>query len=357
MIWINLAILATGLGVGTLGGWLVGRKSVGDKLVERSLVESKDSLSIAAPISLAPPPTEHPSLAEQLQQTQFAYHRAAEMEKFKSGFLARSSHELRSPINSVISLHQLILSDLCEDPAEEREFIAQAQTAAEKMLGLLDRLIVLSKMSYGVEPLQTQALRLEDVFAEVQYFIQLLAQNRSIRLEVTPPDPNLYILADPHWLRQVLISLMDAPILLMQEGYVRLKSQVDLTCQQVQIWVEDQRPPEFWRESIDLLEAVKGSAIRSGDAPSPQHQEAIAKIPSPGLNLLIVQTLLDAMGGHLEILATPLAPETAAAAAEPNDLAELNTNKAIDQDPIQLPNLTRIQCSLPLAVKEMEESR
>ncbi len=317
--------------MGAVGGWLTGRSR--------------------SPIASAPSPM--PSqLAEQqlaqlqarLQQTQFAYHQVAEIEKFKSGFLARSSHELRSPINSVISLHQLILSDLCEDPAEEREFIAQAQGAAEEMLALLDRLIGLSKLSYGLEPLQPQVLQLEDVFAEVEYFVQLLAQNRSIRLEVTPPDPDLHVLADPRWLRQILVSLMDAPILLMQEGYVRLKSQVDLDNQQVQIWVEDQRPVEFWSESIDLLKAVSGEGSRSIDS----RQEAIDKIPSPGLSLLIVQTLLDTMGGQLEILATPLA-DLSEASVEVSEVPELN--EAIDHSPLQLPNLTRIQCSLPLAVK------
>ncbi|MBW4659605.1 MAG: HAMP domain-containing histidine kinase [Drouetiella hepatica Uher 2000/2452] len=288
------------------------------------------------------------ALRARLQQTQFAYHQAAEVEKFKSGFLARSSHELRSPINSVISLHQLILSDLCEDPAEEREFIAQAQAAAEKMLALLDRLIGLSKMSYGLELLQPESLRLEDVFAEVEYSVQLLAQNRNIRLEITPPDPELYVWADPRWLRQILVSLMDAPILLMQEGYVRLKSQVDLDNQQVQIWVEDQRPPEFWSESVDLLEVLKGQGIRSSHS---EHQE-VDKIPSPGLSLLIVQTLLDAVGGRLEILATPLTalPEPSLEILEPNELSEPTGSEAIAQSPLQLPNLTRIQCSLPLAV-------
>ncbi|HEY9630149.1 MAG TPA: HAMP domain-containing sensor histidine kinase [Coleofasciculaceae cyanobacterium] len=320
MIWITLATLAAGLGLGAVGGWRLGRRS-----------HQPIALPSATPASLS---VEQNTLVDQLRQTQIAYHKATEIEKFKSGFLARSSHELRSPINSVISLHQLILSDLCEDPAEEREFIGQAQAAAEKMLALLDRLISLSKMSYGLEPLQTEPLRLEDVFAEVQYFVQLLAQNRNIRLEVTPPDPDLYVQADPRWLRQILISLIDAPLLLMQEGYIRLKSQVDLERQQVQIWVEDERPVEFWRESSDLLEAVNGKSLNPNVVTDPQLanaqlvkaelQEAIAKIPSPGLTLLIIQTLLDEMAGHLEILEIP-------SESSPEN------------------HLTRIQCSVPLA--------
>ncbi len=52
---------------------------------------------------------------------------AAQMGQYKAGFLARTFHELGSPLTSLISLYQLILSDLCDSPAEERDCIAQAQ--------------------------------------------------------------------------------------------------------------------------------------------------------------------------------------------------------------------------------------
>jgi signal transduction histidine kinase len=51
------------------------------------------------------------------------YWRAIELAQFKAGFLARTSHELRSPLNGMISGLQLILSDLCDDAAEEREYV------------------------------------------------------------------------------------------------------------------------------------------------------------------------------------------------------------------------------------------
>ncbi|HEY9643200.1 MAG TPA: HAMP domain-containing sensor histidine kinase [Coleofasciculaceae cyanobacterium] len=330
MSWTNLAMLVAGLGLGAAGSAWLGR---------RQPREVPRNSSAIAPI---PPRLESPvadaekrAMAAQLQLLQLGYAMATEMEKFKSGFLARSSHELRSPINSVISLHQLILSDLCENPEEEREFIAQAQIAAEKMLGLLDRLISLSKLAYGTEQLQIQPLSLEEVLAEVQHFTQLQAQNRSLRLEIALPDPDLYVLADPRWLRQVLISLIDMPISLMQEGYIRLKTQIEPEQQQVNIWIEDQRPAEFWRDPIDWLQTVKSSALQVTPGQTVvqaalAEAEGTGKLPSPGLNLLVVQTLLEMMGGRLEILETPLSKAETLEAGAP------------------LPQFTRIQCSLPL---------
>ncbi|HBE52947.1 MAG TPA: sensor histidine kinase, partial [Cyanobacteria bacterium UBA11369] len=95
------------------------------------------------------PNQEISALKEELLRTQLAYRMATEMCQFKAGFLARVSHELRSPINSLIGLQQLILSDLCEDPAEEREFVAQANASALRMVALLDAILNVARTEYG----------------------------------------------------------------------------------------------------------------------------------------------------------------------------------------------------------------
>lgn len=325
MGWTYLTVLAIGLGIGAVGGWWWSQVQP-DK--DKKIQEREPDHPIDHPAELP--------LATQLRQTQAAYHMAVEMEKFKSGFLARSSHELRSPINSVISMHQLILADLCEDPAEEREFIAQAQGAAEKMLGLLDRLISLSKVAYGSEQLQIQPLNLKDVLAEVQHFTQLQAQNRSLRLEFEPPEPYVYVLADSRWLRQLLMTLIDMPITLMQEGYIRLKTSTDADLQRVHIWVDDQRPVEFWSEPVELLKTLKDEASQLAEKQDieQQIQSRLNAASSSSLNLLIIQTLLELMGGHLTVVEVPL------------------TSAKLSENGLEHLPLTRIQCSLPLAAAE-----
>ncbi len=282
---MNLATLILGLGVGAGLGWWVGR-SQNSALGKAALGEPVHSAPPIAPVeqSIAAAKTFGPS--------QLAYQMVTEMAQFKAGFLGRSSHELRSPINTVISLHQLILSDLCESPEEEREFVAQAQTAAEKMLGVLDRLILLSKTSYGMEPPQLQPVPLAETLAEVEQFVQLQAKNRNLRLTIEQTDLEVYVFADSRWLRQVLLNLLDTSIGLMQEGRIRLTTQI--TDETALIWIEDQRPAEFWSEPIDYLDQLK-----TGQPLKP------ALFPSAGLNLLSVQAMLELMGGRLSVLATP----------------------------------------------------
>jgi K+-sensing histidine kinase KdpD len=251
-------------------------------------------------------------LQSELQRTQLAYHMAKEAEQFKAGFLARTSHELRSPLNSVMSLQQLILSDLCEDEAEEREFVGQAYAAAQKLLGLLDKLISVSKATYGTEKLHLQAVALEDVLMEVQSLTLMQAQNRSQRLEIEYPDPEVQVIADPRWLRQVIVSLVDTPIALMQEGIIRVSSKVEPAAHQVHIRVEDERPASFWSEPIDLLQTLqaRGKLIdTTGKSAKQVLPDLLEQSPTPGISLLVNQTLVDLMGGRLEVLQVPTETE------------------------------------------------
>lgn len=252
------------------------------------------------------------ALKEQLTQAEIAYHMAAEMSQFKAGFLARISHELRSPLNSLIGLHQIILSDLCESPAEEREFIAQAHASALKMVGLLDEILNVARTEYGTNKLEIQPLQLAQVLAQVYDLTHLQAANRNLRLQVIPPSPEIYVMADHRWLRQVLVNLVDTPLKLMQEGNITVSAHPDLLSGYVGIWIEDERPASAWSDPVDLMRSV------------PEIDKSIDEnfTLSPGLTLLIAQTLLSLMKGRLEVLAVP--------------------------SPGEESNMTRVQCSIPL---------
>lgn len=247
------------------------------------------------------------ALKAELQRTQLAYRRAQEAEQFKAGFLARTSHELRSPLNGVMSLQQLILSDLCEDAAEEREFVAQSYASAQQLLNLLDKLVNVSKAVYGTEQIQMQPVCLEDVFMEVESMLMLQARNCRQELRLDYPASDVKVMADARWLKQLLISLLDTPMRLMQEGVIQVKTQVDTIAQQVHLQIEDERPVQFWSEPLDLLTTLKERGEFDTRADRADALADLERGASPGLSLLVNQMLVELMGGKLEVLAVPTA--------------------------------------------------
>ncbi len=235
---------------------------------------------------------EESQLLQELKQTQLAYYQAREMSQFKAGFLARTSHELRSPLGGVIGLHQLILADLCEKPEEEREFIEQAHEKSLKLLKLIDEILNISKLESGRNKLDIETLQLSEFLQDIYDLTYLLAANRNYHFTLSLPDPEIHILADSRWLKHVLINLIDTTITQMEEGNIYLFSNLPVTGNHVNIWLDVPTVAVLTSESLD--------SIRSEN---PELQENIDL--SPGMKLLLNQSLVELMGGKLEILPLP----------------------------------------------------
>ena len=183
------------------------------EICPRTLGSDRQTLGLPFPCPLtcplAMPPSPDPDALESLQ---LAYDRLQQQHQSLAAFLGTASHELRAPINQVISLHQLILEDLCETPAEEREFIAQANQAITRILNNLDTLISLSKLDIGVMSPVCEPVPLGMVLNEVRQFTEMQCINRQCRLTVTPGPNSLWVLSDHRWLLQALRSLVEAAL-------------------------------------------------------------------------------------------------------------------------------------------------
>ncbi|MDZ8257132.1 HAMP domain-containing sensor histidine kinase [Nostoc sp. ChiQUE01b] len=305
MNWSNWIYLGAGIALGMVFRQLFGRWL-------RPPQASPNVSSSSSPIAPLAQQDMSP-ISQQLQQTQLAYLMATEMSQFKAGFLARTTHELRSPFNGLIGLHQLILSDLCENPAEEREFLAQAHERTLKLLKLMDEILNVARTEHGTNKLDIQPRPLAQILDEVHNLTYMLAANRNFPLQLLPADSEIYVLTDYLWLRQVLISLIDTAITQMEEGSICISSSTLPINNFVNIWLDIPTHAMTWSEPIDLLK------IEDQLTQIDQKKTAL----SPGMRLLINQTLLEVMGGKLEIL-----PST------------------IVKEPLQ--QLTRLQISIPL---------
>jgi signal transduction histidine kinase len=334
MNWSNWVYLGIGLALGMSFRWLFARSA--KAMPSSSLVatiQPTSSPPIVQPLVVdntvleASQNTESkssPQALERLRENQLAYAMAREMSQFKAGFLARTTHELRSPLNGLIGLHQLILSDLCENPEEEREFIAQAHERALKLLKLIDEVLNVARVEHGTNKLDIQPLSLAELLQEVYKLSYMLAANRNFPLQLSPPEANIYVLADPRWLRQVLLNLVDTAISQMEEGSIVITTGVSATSNSAYIWFDVPVHAIPGSESIDFIKSI--DFIQAEDKSVLTQKEYPGL--SPGMKLLLNQTLLEVMGGKLEIV-----PAT----------TELENEQ-----------FTRLQISIPLVIAEAE---
>ncbi len=227
---------------------------------------------------------------------QMAYFRALELAQFRGGFLARTAHELRSPINKIISLNQMILEGLCESPEEERQFILDAQAASMKLLEHLDFLIQVSKIETGQVLPEMQVVALAPIFDQVREMTQLQAADRNLRLIIEPPDAIVRIWTDPAWLQNVLVTLIDIAVS-SDRGTLRLTLSPQSSPDSCHLWLEDDRPKTYWRESTPL------PAAETFDINEPL---------ANSLRLNMAEAMLKAMEGSLTLISTLDSTEGAA---------------------------------------------
>jgi signal transduction histidine kinase len=324
MDWIYLISAISAVGIGFGSGWLMRSRYSRNQSLSRSPLSGK--------------PLGDSNLPTRLKQTQLDYLLTRQMCQFKAGFLSRISHELRSPLNSLIGVHQLILSDLCENPAEERDFLVQANNSVHKMIQMLDRIIEVSRIEEGRNPLKLETLHLADVLEEVHYLTELQAANRNISLHISQPDPKIAVLADQRCLTQVLVSFIDIAITPVGNGSIGISARVSPAAESLElipsnpnqtpgghvvISIDLPLPPHCFWEPLDFFQLQ----------PNRQGYETQAEADlSPGTILMMNQSMLELMGGHLEIVEVPPVSE------------ELRQD---DESAI-----TRLQCLLPRALRD-----
>jgi len=343
MDWSNLVNLAVVLGVGTGLGWLLGSRASRTqpgKPANTSQLSTPVSPSPVSEAQVSPTSSENSQseliseLKAQIDQLKLDYYVAEQMCQFKAGFLARVTHELRSPINGLIGAHQLILSDLCDSPEEEREFLANANSSAVKMIDMLDKILDVSRIESGKSPMKLEYLQLVEVFEEVRYLTEMQAANRNIPLKIVNPNPDIYIRADEQWLTPALVNLVDSAITPDELGSISVWAETSIESGNVHILISAPRSPESWTEAVDLLTKELNRQTKRGAKELASSSEMSAELyqeyplqtdpdVSGGLNLVMTCSILKLMQGQLEVLPTP---------ADAED----------DQ-------LTMIQCSLPLA--------
>ncbi|MGB3297437.1 MAG: HAMP domain-containing sensor histidine kinase [Phormidesmis sp.] len=239
------------------------------------------------------------------ENLRLAYQRLLALERFKSGFLARTSHELRSPINTIVSLHQLILEDLCEGPEEEKEFIEQSKGAALKMLALFDQIAAVSKLDVGREPPKLAAADLSFLLPEVEMLTVLQAKNQNVRYTVDILTDELEVYTDAKWLKNILASLIQDAI--PHTKVLRLTTVK--SSQSVAVVIEGDRPAATLQSELDN---ISESAANASETPSSEASETDSlqsarnfsaediKL-STGLILATAQTALPLIGGEFLI--------------------------------------------------------
>lgn len=229
------------------------------------------------------------NLVNELKNTKIAYQESLQNSRFKAGFLGRIAHEIRSPLSSLMGLHQLIINDLCESQEEEREFIEEAYNYAKKLMGILDRLITVSKLEVGKLSLDIQKVDIGELLTDIQEVMTLQATNRNLKLILGDIEENIITPIDRTRLTDALLFLLEVVIDYGEMGEIKLSCRQDKENQTAVITINFPCQHLAISEDIDLVKS------------SIQELKQLNSLPqlSSGMKIMLAESLLESMAGKL----------------------------------------------------------
>jgi light-regulated signal transduction histidine kinase (bacteriophytochrome) len=147
--------------------------------------------------------------------------RAMETAVQKSAFLAHMSHELRTPFNGILGmLDSLRLTSLTDD---QREMVDVCFESAEHMLGILDDVLLASKIDADQFSLTFRVFDLVKLCRPLQKFLQMRALQSGNSLSIETNSSKELVVGDPGRVRQVLLNLLSNALKFTRNGRVILK--------------------------------------------------------------------------------------------------------------------------------------
>ncbi|MFH1661093.1 MAG: ATP-binding protein [Pseudomonadota bacterium] len=144
----------------------------------------------------------------------------------KSTFLANMSHELRTPMNGVMGMIDMARRRMAD--VKGLEFLDKAKLSAERLLGVLNDILDLSKIEADRLVLENVPFRLADSVGNVIGFLENNASQKGLRLTTDVPADlfNLTLCGDSLRLGQILINLISNAIKFSEHGEIVLRAKL-----------------------------------------------------------------------------------------------------------------------------------
>ncbi|MDG5805255.1 response regulator [Streptomyces ossamyceticus] len=140
----------------------------------------------------------------------------------KSEFLAKVSHEIRTPINGVLGMNTLLLDTRMDD--EQRHYASTVQESAQNLLRLLDDFLDLSKVEAGRLKIERVAFDLPRLCDEVVALFAPHAYRQGLWLTLRlAEDLPQHVAGDPVRLRQVLTNIIGNAMKFTVQGGIDLE--------------------------------------------------------------------------------------------------------------------------------------
>lgn len=210
----------------------------------------------------------------------------------KDHFLTSMSHEIRTPINSVLGMNEMILRKSSE--ADILRYATDIDRSGRLLLSLINDILDFSKLESGKFDLLEGNYELSSTIHDLYVVVAQKAKEKNIRFDVkVNPDIPSGLYGDEIRIKQIVINLLNNAIKYTDDGFV--------------CWECDYE--KNGEDNIRLVISVRdsGRGMKNHDMDvlfqdfTRLDERKNRNIEGTGLGLSIVKSLLEIMGGEVEV--------------------------------------------------------
>ncbi|MBJ6138948.1 sensor histidine kinase [Marinobacter litoralis] len=206
--------------------------------------------------------------------------------RVKSEFLTTMSHELNTPLKGVIGL----MSHIENEPLTpaQADKVNTAKKSVEDLLTVISDMLDYAHLDSGTLAVDSKPFDLRQLLSNCVASYRFAAEQQELSLELIclgdwPEAP--VVIGDAPRVRQVLSGLLDNSLELTTNGFITVLA----------TWVTVNAG------HATLSCTVRDSSSSMGDAGNLHNPLTHSRYGGPGINLSLVQRLIELMGGHVHI--------------------------------------------------------
>ncbi len=237
---------------------------------------------------------------QQLRELNRAEQAAVRANRAKSEFLSNMSHDIRTPMNGIVGMTAIAMSDI-DDTARVQDCLRKITLSSRHLLGLINDVLDMSKIESGKLSLNLNQVSLHETMDSIVNIVKPQIESRKQHFDILIQDIQAEeVYCDSVRLNQILINLLSNAIKFTSEGgrinvYLRQEAS-PLGDRYIRCCfrVRDNgigMTPEFQKTIFDTFTREK--------------TERVERTEGTGLGMAITKCIVDAMKGTIELQSEP----------------------------------------------------
>lgn len=231
------------------------------------------------------------------EKLQLSAAEAQEASEAKTRFLFNMSHDIRTPMNAIMGFTELLNRNL-DDQEKARGCLRKIQNASSLLLTIINQVLEMARIESGTVTLKLEATDLSELFHSVNTVFEADIQKKNIQYSEDAHVPHKFAYCDKTKLEEIYLNIVSNAIKYTPDGHAirveihelpsedKKKACYRFTCEDSGIGMSADYLPHIFDEF------------------SREHTTTENKVVGTGLGLPIVKSLIEQMGGTIQVEST-----------------------------------------------------